>query len=57
MREDEGERIKKEFRLNRYSERFNVKFDVIIKALFGDRDKSKYLNNNPILANAKNVAS
>lgn len=44
IKEIEAERIKKEFRQNKYEERFNVNLEKVIKALFGDKDKYKFLN-------------
>jgi hypothetical protein len=44
VKDEEAERLKKEYRLNKYEERFKVSMEKMMKAMFGDKDKMKYLN-------------
>jgi hypothetical protein len=37
------EKIKQEFKLSYYGERFNTTLECVIKALFGHKDKHKYI--------------
>jgi hypothetical protein len=41
IRENELHRIRKEFKHHKYAERFDVVFDIVSKALFGEADKHK----------------
>ena len=43
VRDEEMDRLIKEYKQNRYEERFNIGIKKLAMVIFGEKDKSKYL--------------